>query len=181
MNISRKDFIGSMFAAGALPLVGGCKSPMTVETMYNVSLSIGFTSGVIANQIKIEPDVRNSVIEILNIVHSTMPKVDETFEQAWMPIAERHIQLLVEAKKLTEKEGELVKAVFTVIVKGIDYVFIRYPKAKEISELVKAAADGFCTGFLQEFKPENEKVLGAARGSFDMEAYHYIKRAAKVR
>lgn len=179
-----------MACAAALTLAfTGCKTPPTVETLYNTSLAIGYSAAVVANQIKMDAKVRETVIDIMNIVQTTVPKVSETFEQAWMPIAERHIQILVDEGTLTPAQGALVKAGFAVVVKGIDYIFVRYPKAKEVEELVKSAVDGFCTGFLEVFKPENGGdeccndccELRNVGQVIDMEAYRWIKNAANVK
>ena len=171
--------------AAALTLAfTGCKTPPTVETMYNTSLAVGYSAAVVANQIQMETEVRNTIVDVINIVHTTVPKVNETFEQAWMPIAERHIQILVEEGTITAAQGSLVKAGFVVVVKGLDYIFVRYPKAKEVEELVKAAIDGFSTGFLEVFRPEDCTDSCEIKGVgkvIDMEAYRWIKDAANVK
>lgn len=177
-------------AAAALVALAGCKTQPTVETMYNTSLAVGYSAATVANQIQMETKVRNTIVDVLNIVHTTVPKVGETFEQAWMPIAERHIQILIDEETLTPAQGALVKAGFVVVVKGLDYIFVRYPKAKEVEELVKAAIDGFSTGFLEVFKPENCEdccedgsccELKGVGKVIDMEAYRWIKGAANVK
>lgn len=185
---NRRDFMKGVFMATATVGVGstltGCKSIPTAEAMYSTSLAIGYATGMIANQCKIKAEDRQVVIDIVNIVSQTIPEQGQTFEEAWTPIAKAHVQKLIDEGKIDQKVGDIILSAFAVVVKGIDYIFeVRYPKAKEYKDLVVAAIDGFTTGFLTVFKPENpETVNGECDANceralrwYDREAYDYLK------
>lgn len=185
---SRKDFLKGFLAVTATGTVAttvtGCKSLPTAEAMYSASMAIGYATGMIANQCKIRTDDRQIVIDIVNIVSKTVPAEGQTFEDAWTPIAKAHIQKLIDEGKIDKGIGDIILVAFAVVVKGIDYIFeIRFPKAKLYKDLVIAAIDGFTTGFLTVFTPENpEEINGEcdsccerARRWYDRDAYDYLK------
>ena len=68
------------FMIGALALlvgiVSGCKSIPTVDTMTKTSIAIGYSAGLVANQIKIDDVSRNAVIDIVNKANSVIPNAD---------------------------------------------------------------------------------------------------------
>ena len=187
-GFSRKDFLKGLVAATATGTVAttvtGCKSLPTAEVMYSNSLAIGYATGMIANQCKIRTEDRQIVIDIVNIVSQTVPAEEQTFEEAWTPIAKAHVQKLIDEGKIDKGLGDIILAAFAVVVKGIDYIFeVRFPKAKLYKDLVIAAIDGFTTGFLTVFKPENpEEINGECDACceralrwYDREAYDYLK------
>ena len=187
-GFSRKDFLKGLVAATATGTVAttvtGCKSLPTAEAMYSTSLAIGYATGMIANQCKIRTEDRQIVIDIVNIVSQTVPAEGHTFDEAWTPIAKAHVQKLIDEGKIDKGLGDIILAAFAVVVKGIDYIFeIRFPKAKLYKDLVIAAIDGFTTGFLTVFKPDNpEEINGECDACceralrwYDREAYDYLK------
>lgn len=187
-GFSRKDFLKGLVAATATGTVAttvtGCKSLPTAEVMYSTSLAIGYATGMIANQFKIRTEDRQIVIDIVNIVSQTVPAEGQTFEEAWAPIAKAHVQKLIDEGKIDKGLGDIILAAFAVVVKGIDYIFeVRFPKAKLYKDLVIAAIDGFTTGFLTVFKPENQEEINGecdaccerALRWYDREAYDYLK------
>lgn len=187
-GFGRKDFLKGLVAATATGTVAttvtGCKSLPTVEVMYSTSLAIGYATGMIANQCKIRTEDRQIVIDIVNIVSQTVPAEGQTFEEAWTPIAKEHVQKLIDEGKIDKGLGDIILVAFAVVVKGIDYIFeVRFPKAKLYKDLVIAAIDGFTTGFLTVFKPENtEEINGECDACcervlrwYDREAYDYLK------
>lgn len=187
-GFSRKDFLKGLVAATATGTVAttvtGCKSLPTAEVMYSTSLAIGYATGMIANQCKIRTEGRRIVIDIMNIVSQTVPAEGQTFEETWTPIAKAHVQKLIDEGKIDKGLGDIILAAFALVVKGIDYIFeVRFPKAKQYKDLVIAAIDGFTTGFLTVFKPENPEGINGECDScyeralrwYDREAYDYLK------
>lgn len=187
-GFSRKDFLKGFLAVTATGTVAttvtGCKSLPTAEAMYSASMAIGYATGMIANQCKIRTEDRQIVIDIVNIVSKTVPAEGQTFEDAWTPIAKAHIQKFIDEGKIDKGIGDIILVAFAVVVKGIDYIFeIRFPKAKLYKDLVIAAIDGFTTGFLTVFTPENQEEINGecdacyerARRWYDREAYDYLK------
>jgi len=158
----------------------GCKSVPTTDTMYRTSYAVGVTTGMIANETKIDDASRNAICDVLNIVSSCVPETNQTFEAAWMPIAKAHIAKLVEDGKLDAAQARMVETTFSLIVQGIDYLFeYRFPKAKAYKEVVIAAIDGFTGGFLTVFKPANDTLSSARTVEFDAQAYQWLKANKK--
>lgn len=167
----------AMLALAAAVSVAGCKSIPSVDRMYSYSEAIGYAAGLVANQIKMDNTVRNGVIEVWNEVVQCVPATNETFSAAWTPIAEAHIAKLVADGKIDRKAGDLILLGFKAAVAGLDFVFVKYPKAKEYEELTVAVIGGFSEGFLTVFKPVN--LLGSrwtAYRDYDKEAYDYLKK-----
>ena len=160
----------------------GCKSVPTVDTMYSTAQAIGYSAGLVANETKIDDKTRNAIVEITSIVASVVPETNQTFQAAWMPIAEAHAAKMVEEGKLDEGQAKLAVEGVKIATMGIDYVFVRYSKAKTYKELVAAAVDGFTSGFLAVFKPVDSEKLARGVGTvekveYDKEAYVAIKAA----
>lgn len=191
-GFTRADFLKGFFAAtatgGLVTTMTGCKSLPTVEAMYTASLSIGYAAGMVANMCKIKDEDRIIVIDIVNIVSQTVPQPGQSFKEAWTPIANAHVQKLIDEGKIDQKAGDLILVAFYLVVKGIDYIFdVRFTKAKEYVDLVIAAIDGFTTGFLDVFKPVNPNMakfyrVGIPRRQskgeryFDRAAYEYLSK-----
>lgn len=166
------------FMIGALALlvgiVSGCKSIPTVDTMTKTSTAIGYSAGLVANQIKIDDVSRNAVIDIVNKVNSVIPNADQSFTDVWMPIATAHVAKLVNEKKIDAGQANLILGAFKVAVNGLDYLFdVRWPKAKTYEELVVAAVHGFNNGFLTTFKPAD--TVSAEKIEYDIPAFNYLK------
>jgi len=132
------------------------------------------------DQTKIDDATRAKIIEIVGIVSTVTPAADKTFEETWLPIAKDHTAKLVDEGKITSDQATLIIGAVTVAVKGIDYVFVRYPKAKLYEGLVVSVINGFTDGFLTAFKPVNTAVVrGVDRVTYDVDAYIWLKRNCK--
>lgn len=82
---------------------------------------------------------------------------------------------LVADKKLKEGQDVIVLAAVNVATKALDYEFnVRFPKARDVAELVTAAVRGFTGGFLPTFNVGN--ALKAAPVEMDKEAYEYLTK-----
>lgn len=148
----------------------GCKSIPSSDTIYAVSESIGKTAGFAIELSKTKQEVKDGIIQVLDIISATVPGTNDTFVTKWMPIAETEIQKLIDAEKVTAEEGKVIKHAIYVACEGIDLVFVRYPIAKQYKDLVSAAVDGFVTGFKSVVK-----ATFAVTPDFDAEAYTYLK------
>jgi len=177
---TRRVFLSLSAAAIAAAAFTGCKSVPSDETMYTTSYAIGAAAGLIADQTKIDDATRAKIIEIVGIVSTVTPAADKTFEETWLPIAKDHTAKLVDEGKITSDQATLIIGAVTVAVKGIDYVFVRYPKAKLYEGLVVSVINGFTDGFLTAFKPVNTAVVrGVDRVTYDVDAYIWLKRNCK--
>ncbi len=164
--------------AAVCAAVAGCKSVPSAEQMYTVSHMIGASAGLVADNM--DGNVHSTIGEIVKIVAEVTPETNQTFEVAWTPIAQKHVDGLVEAGKLTNDQGTLVMQSFVVVVKGIDYVFEnRYPEARQYKELVASAINGFTKGFLATFGSDvaaDGTAEKEARGrvEYDDAAWEYL-------
>lgn len=154
----------------------GCTTIPDVDKMYKASKATGVATGLIANMTDIDTTVRNTIIDIMNNAVTCIPETNQTFYAAWMPIAQKHTQRLIDEKKIDSGEGEIIIATFTVVTKGIDYMFdVKYPKAREYQNITEAAVHGFSDGFLVVFTPVN--LLGASENiiiEYDKDTYGYL-------
>lgn len=158
-------------------LLTGCTSLPTVEQMEKTAYTVGVTTGYVANETKMSNDTKNAVINIIGEVAKCTPDTNETFTVAWTPIATAYANKLLEEGKIDEGQKTLILGAFKVACTGLDYLFdVRYPKAREYTELVSAAVKGFSEGFLNVFKPADE-VLQATKEppAKDEELYKYLK------
>ena len=119
-------------------------------------------------------EVKTAVTNIMVKVSATVPSKGQTFEEAWTPVAKDIVAKLTADGKLKPGQDVIVLAVFNVATKALDYEFtIRYPKAREVTELVSAAVRGFTDGFLSTF---NANTTKSAPAGMDKEAYEYLTK-----
>ena len=173
----------AFFATAAALFVAGCTTIPSVEKMFTISRAVGYAAGMVTNEIKMDNTVRNQVIAIWTEVAVCIPETNQTFEAAWTPIAQRHVDELVKEEKIDASQAVLIMLAFKAAVNGVDYIFVRFPKAKDYKELTVAALDGFNEGFLMVFKPVNSFAVSAGKESayegYDKEAFEYLKNLVK--
>lgn len=171
----------------ACAMIVGCdfiKTLPTDEQMTNAATAIGTAAGFVANALDIDATARAAVIDIVGKVETSVPETNQTFATAWTSIAQQHVAKLIEEKKLDAAKGQLVVMAFTTAVDGIDYVFeVRYPEAKQHKNLVLAAANGFCKGFLLSFKKDTSTMAApvASQSGYDVKAYEWLKQRSDKR
>lgn len=146
------------------------------EQINKTSSAIGAAAGLVANQTKITDDARNAVVQILGDVRSCFPAEGQTFAEAWAPLIESKVYDLIASGKLNDSTGAIVKSVAGLVSKAVDYLFNKYPKAKESEELVSAGATGAIDGFLSVFKPVDGE---RATPDYDKEAYEFFQKNFK--
>lgn len=171
-------------AATAALIVAGCATMPTVDKMFGISRAIGYSAGIVTNEIKMDNTVRNQIIAIWTEVAACIPETNQTFAAAWTPIAQRHTDELVKQGKIDANQATLIMLGFNAAVAGLDYVFIRFPEAKQYKDLTVAAIDGFNEGFLAVFKPINTLSAGrsskeCAYSNYDEDAYEYLQPLVK--
>ena len=159
--------------------VAGCKSLPSVEKMESTAKLIGTSAGMVVNMTKIDAQSKAVVIEVMNIAEKCVPQADQTFLEAWMPIAKEHVAKLVSEGKIDEAQGSLILVGFELACKGLDYVFeVRYPKAREYKELVEAAIHGFITGFTSVVNVETVKSPVEVP-PYDKDAFEALKSSLR--
>lgn len=159
--------------AAVMSFVTGCKSIPTNDKMYAISESVGKAAGFAIELSQVKQEVKDGIIQVLDIASATVPATNETFVAKWTPIVEAEVQKLVDAGKVTAEQGTVIKHAMYVVCEGIDLVFVRYPVAKQYQELVSASVDGFCAGFKSVVK-----AAFTVSPDFDQEAYTYLKMKA---
>ena len=168
--------------AGLCTVFTGCDKVPSVDTMKSVSTSVGVAAATVANMTKIDDASRNAICEIMNRVRECIPAEGQTFTDCWVPVAKAYVKELKDAGKISAIQATVIEGGVSIACKGIDYVFEKkYPKAKDVKELVDAAANGFIDGFLTVFKPANDNAkVEKAKASMDKDAYDYLVNEFKL-
>lgn len=170
-----KKILMVVLAALAVFFTGCDKDLPTPEKMETTSRAIGVAAGYVAGQTKMDAEAKAAVVEIMTEVSKATPAKGQSFEEAWTPVAKEVVAKLVVNGKLKEGQDVLVLAAFNVATKALDYEFnVRYPKAREVTDLVAAAVRGFTDGFLSSFNVGT--TLKAAPTDMDKEAYEYLTK-----
>jgi len=163
--------------AGMSIIITGCKDVPTVDTMKAVSTSVGVAAGTVANMAKIDDTSRNAICDIMGKVRECVPEKDQSFTDCWVPVANKYIEELKTAGKISDIQATLIATGVKTACTGIDYIFDKkYPKAKGVEELTRAAASGFIDGFLTVFKPANATEVEKAKSNMDKDVYEYLKK-----
>lgn len=169
-----KKILSIIGCIGLLLAFGGCKKEITVERMTTISTAIGKTAGLACELSKTKTEVKESIAVVLNAVQAIVPTNGQTFVEAWSPLIEIEVNKLVEAHKIDAASATIVKAALTVACEGLDFVFVKYPKAKDSKELVSAAITGFITGYKSIVTP-TAKAIPGEKIEIDEEAMKYLK------
>lgn len=160
--------------AALVIVVTGCKSIPTVEKMETTARLVGTSAGMVVNMTKIDEKSKTVVVEIMKIVETSVPQTNQTFTEAWTPIAKEHVTKLIQDGKIDAGQGELILTGFNLACEGLDYVFeVRYPKARTYKELVEAAVHGFIGGFTSVVNGVSLKSTSDL--SYDEKAFDYLK------
>ena len=164
-----KKTIMTLCAAIIAVFMVGCDKLPTVEKMTAISTVIGKTAGYACELAKTKKEVKDAIFVVLDVVSKVVPNEGQTFTEAWTPVITEELNKLVKAGKINENEASIAKIALTAATEGLDYVFLKYPKAKDVKELVAAATSGFITGY------KSVVTVGAsANVDVDADAYRYI-------
>ena len=168
MNMKLKA-MAAIAAVFSLFIVGCDKLP-TVEKISSVSTVIGRTAGYVCNLPTVKHKVKDVVVSVIDVVSTAVPTNGQTFTEAWTPVIDAELKKFVDAGKINNTEAKIAKVALSAATEGIDYVFVKYPKAKDVKELVSAAVTGFTTGYKSVVK-----LAADAKPEIDEEAYTYLK------
>ena len=164
-------------AAASIGIVGCDKLP-TPEKMTTISTAVGKTAGYVCELTKTKPEVKEAIANVLDVVSKVVPAEGQTFAEAWTPLINEEVQKLVDAGKLDAAGAQVTKHALGVACDGIDYVFVRYPKAKGVKELVSAAVVGVVDGYKSVVKMG---FASAEKLDIDEDAYKYLKSKMAAR
>lgn len=162
----------------AVAVLTGCDKLPTPEKMTTISTVIGKTAGYACELSKTKTEVKEAIANVLDVVSKAVPDEGQTFAEAWSSLIDEELKKLVEAGKLDEAGAHVAKLALNVACDGIDYVFVKYPKAKEVKELVSAAVAGFVDGYKSVVKMN---LAAGEKPEIDEEAYTYLKLRAVER
>ena len=152
----------------------GCDKLPTVEKMTEISTVVGKTAGYVCELSKTKTEVKEAIFKVLDIVSTAVPTNGQTFVEAWTPIINAEVKKLIDDGKIDKKYETAITTSLYVVCNGIDYIFVKYPKAKNVEELVVAATTGFINGY------KSVVTLAAnAELEIDEEAYKYLKSQIK--
>lgn len=167
-----KKTIMSVVAAVMALFITGCDKSITPERMTTISTVIGRTAGYACELSKTKTEVKEAIMKVLDTASAVVPTNGQTFVEAWTPVIDTELAKLVNEGKIDAAGAQVAKVALGVACQGIDYVFIKYPKAKEGKELVSAAITGFVSGY------KSVVTLKAAvdeKLEIDEEALKYLK------
>jgi hypothetical protein len=172
-----KKTLTSIVAAAMALFMAGCNKDITSERIHTISTVIGRTAGYACELSKTKTEVKEAVVKVLDIVSTVVPTNGQTFVEAWTPMIDAEIKKLIDARKLNELSAKAVKTALTIACEGIDYVFAKYPKAREGKDLVRAAVDGFVAGFKSVV---TAKLSANEKPEIDEDAMKYFKSKIAV-
>lgn len=165
-------------------IFGGCKSTPTTDQMYNTSYSVGISAGMVCDQIEKVDEVRDQVVEAVKACREVTPMPGASFAKAWRLEAEVVTSRLIDAGKIDQGQARLIEDCAYLLGEGLDYGMTLFPDSvKKNTELVQAAVNGGCDGFLVVFKPTDGKarsvdMLNALDSLKDERAYELLMAKA---
>ena len=166
-----------MTAIAAIALVGcsGCKTKWTVEQVDTMSFAVGAAAAKVANiyDDKIQVESRNATIEVMNKLQYCIPDTNETFQAKWTDIASEHLDTLVANNKITEVQKDKIMITVNMATSAIDRFCDKHDGVKQSKEYTSAIVHGFCTGFLNNFKPANMFGVGI-KTEYDEDTYEFL-------
>ena len=176
MNTMKTMIVGAVALAMTAFMVGCDKDLPSPEKINAVATTIGRTAGYACELAKTKTEVKDAIVKVIDVVSIVVPTNGQTFAEAWTPMIDVELAKLVDAGKLDATGAKVAKIALGVACDGIDYVFVKYPKAKDVKELVSAATSGFVGGF----KSVVTLAVSAEKPEIDEEAYKYLRaRRAK--
>ena len=166
-----------MTAIAAIALVGcsGCKTKWTVEQVDTMSFAVGAAAAKVANiyDDKIQVESRDATIEVMNKLQYSIPDTNETFQAKWTEIASEHLDTLVASNKITRAQKDKIIIIVNMATSAIDRFCDKHDGVKQSKEYTSAIVHGFCTGFLDNFKPAN--MFGARiKTEYDEDTYEFL-------
>ena len=166
-----------MTAIAAIALVGcsGCKTKWTVEQVDTMSFAVGAAAAKVANiyDDKIQVESRNATIEVMNKLQYCIPDTNETFQAKRTDIASEHLDTLVANNKITEVQKDKIMITVNMATSAIDRFCDKHDGVKQSKEYTSAIVHGFCTGFLNNFKPANMFGVGI-KTEYDEDTYEFL-------
>lgn len=132
----------------------GCNTTPTIESMTKLGTLSGYTASVVLNtQLKMEQNVRSTIISVVSTVEKITPGTNSTYQSTWTPIAQEYIETLVKDNKIPSEVGSTVLLYFGYLVDLVDS-YIDEKDVRNYRDLTDAFIHGFCNAFTTNFKSE---------------------------
>lgn len=165
----KKTILAGILTICSLVFMCGCtdKDLPTPEKMSAISTVIGRTAGYACELSKTKTEVKTAIATVLDAVSKVTPATNETFTVAWKPVIDAEL----EKTGLKDADLAIAKIALTAACEGIDYLFVKYPKAREVQDLVSVSVDGFVSGYKSVVTMQAVKD----KPEIDEDALKYIK------
>lgn len=149
-----KKLIMTLVAAATMCMFTGCDDVPSKEVVSAASYALGTSSGLVVKLLNIDDATRSAIASVIAVVSEVVPAENQTFEEAWSPVAEKYIAEFLDSdkcpeilKKNKEATQKLLNKAVEAAFKGLDRLFEKYPKWKQYPDVVIAAVNGFVNGF----------------------------------
>lgn len=166
----KKMLMSIVAGAMALFIVGCGETAPSVERITMISTAIGKTAGYACELSKTKAEVKDTIFTVLDVASKVVPASGSTFTDAWSIVFADEIAKCISQGKLDDSSAAVVKVALMAATEGLDYVFVKYPQAKDVKDLVSAATTGFIAGYKSVVS-----VSGGIEPVIDKDAYDYIK------
>ena len=160
--------------AACLAVFTGCKSIPDKETIGQKAYTAGLAAGYAAALVpKISAQDKTNVVVVLTIAEKFIPQDGQTVTEAWTPVITDAIETLKKQGKVDENQAALIKMGADLAMRGVDYLFIKYPKWKEEQDVVNVVIHQACNGFRTGIgiNPNNPEVVELIQSIMDKEAF----------
>lgn len=160
----------------------GCQRTPTVDAVYTIAYAGGTGTALVMNETKLDTEKRTVLRDIVVEIQACTPEVGQPLEAAWTPIAQQHVDLLVQEGKIDSASAVLIMAGFRTAMVGVNLLEQRYPVIRSGRDYTNAAISGFTVGFLERFKVEcddcRDCTVQAIRLGIDRSVVQEVRRAA---
>jgi hypothetical protein len=151
----------------------GCKTTsITTESAYKTGSAAGLATGYFIKTSKIDVDVKNSIIEIINDVSYIIPIDSQSFINAWTSSIKTKVDKYCEKKMLTDLQKTKINNAFIIITDAINHLFMKNEKLQISTDIAISTIDGFCKAFTSVI---NTSFASKMTYDVDSEMYMYLK------
>lgn len=151
MNRFALIFAAIVCVAALAEVAIGCKHVPSCDVVYTVAHAGGTGTALVLNETTLDTEKRTIIRDITKEVRECTPEVGQTLGDAWTPIAQAHVDLLVEEGKIDTAAGAVIMAGFKTVMVGVTLLETRYPQVRASRDLLNAFIAGFTDGFLEKF------------------------------
>ena len=179
MNISRRNFLVGTSVIGVSVAFSGCKAPLNDEKGRKIGVGVGGATGLVLDACGLDDDSRNAVVGVVGEINRVVPQEGETVADVMSRVAQKYVDGLAKAGKLTPAQATAVNAAVTLLLKGWGIIEERHPGVKAWCSLSATVVGGFCDGFLAVYKPVNGEC-GDGCCEIDTKAFKMLQDSTEI-